>query len=44
MTPFALLQNIAQQCRSHAADLPSPSEAVLPGAVANAIIDPVGAA
>jgi twitching motility protein PilI len=28
MTPFALLQNIAQRCRSHAADLPSPSEAV----------------
>jgi len=28
MNPFALLQNIAQRCRSHAADLPSPSEAV----------------
>ncbi len=28
MTPFALLQDIAQRCRSHAADLPSPSEVV----------------
>ena len=28
MTPFALLQNIAQRCRSHAADLPSRIEAV----------------
>ena len=28
MTPFALLQNIAQRCKSHAADLPSRIEAV----------------
>ncbi len=28
MNPFALLQDIAQHCRTHAADLPSPSEAV----------------
>ncbi|EAT11220.1 chemotaxis protein CheW [Bermanella marisrubri] len=28
MTPFALLQDIAQRCRSHAADLPSRTEAV----------------
>jgi len=28
MTPFALLQDIAQRCRSHAADLPSQTEAV----------------
>ena len=28
MTPFALLQDIAQRCKSHAADLPSRVEAV----------------
>ncbi|WP_396588171.1 chemotaxis protein CheW [Bermanella sp. R86510] len=28
MTPFAVLQDIAQRCRSHAADLPSRTEAV----------------
>lgn len=28
MTPFALLQDIAKRCRSHAADLPSRVEAV----------------
>ncbi len=28
MTAFTLLQNIAQRCRSHAAELPSPTEAV----------------
>jgi len=28
MTPFALLQDIAKRCRSHAADLPSKVEAV----------------